>query len=60
MRERSADAEREILEGYAIVSRQSSPSVSWLRAAREDLVTLYTATGRPEQAAKYRAGDRPQ
>lgn len=58
--QRSADAEREILEGYAIVSRQSSPSVSWLRAAREDLVTLYTATGRPEQAAKYRAGDQPQ
>lgn len=58
--QRSADAEREILEGYAIVSRQSSPSVSWLRAAREDLVTLYTATGRPEQAAKYRAGNQPQ
>ena len=57
--QRSADAEREILAGYAIVSRQSSPSVSWLRAAREDLVTLYTATGRPEQAAKYRAGNQP-
>ena len=58
--QRSADAEREILAGYAIVSRQSSPSVSWLRAAREDLVTLYTATGRPEQAAKYRAENPPK
>ena len=58
--QRSADAEREIRAGYDIVSRQSSPSVSWLRAAREDLVTLYTATGRPEQAAKYRAENQPQ
>ena len=58
--QRSADAEREILAGYDIVSRQSSPSVSWLRAAREDLVTLYTATGRPAQAAKYRAENQPQ
>ncbi|HVG69723.1 MAG TPA: serine/threonine-protein kinase [Vicinamibacterales bacterium] len=58
--QRSADAEREILAGYDIVSRQSSPSVSWLRAAREDLVTLYTAAGRPEQAAKYRAENQPQ
>lgn len=52
---RYAEAEPEILAGYAIVNRQATPSVSFLRAAREDLVTLYEATGRPEQAAKYRA-----
>jgi serine/threonine-protein kinase len=52
---RYADAEQEILQGYEIVSGQTSPSVSWLRAAREDLVKLYTATGRPEKADRYRA-----
>ena len=48
-------AETEIQAGFDIVSRQAAPSVSWLRAGREDLVTLYDATGRPELAAKYRA-----
>ena len=52
---RYADAEPEILAGQAIVGKQATPSVSFLRAAREDLVTLYEATNRPEQAARYRA-----
>ena len=45
----------ELLTGHAIVSSQTSPSVSWLQAAREDLVALNEATRRPDQAAQYRA-----
>ena len=52
---RYRDAEPETLAGYAIVSRQQTPSVSFLRAAREDLTAIYEATNRPEQAAQYRA-----
>jgi serine/threonine-protein kinase len=52
---RYADAEPELLAGHAIVSGQTTPAVSWLRAAREDLVSLYEATHRSDQAAKYRA-----
>ena len=52
--QRYAEAETELLAGHDIVSRQTTPSVSWLQAARDDLVTLYDATHRPEQAAKFR------
>ena len=52
--QRYAEAEAELLAGYGIVSRQTSPSVSWLKAAQEDLVALYDATNRPDEAAKYR------
>jgi eukaryotic-like serine/threonine-protein kinase len=52
--QRYADAETELLAGHGIVSRQTSPSVSWLKAAQDDLVTLYDATHRPDQAAKFR------
>jgi serine/threonine-protein kinase len=52
--QRYADAETELLAGHRIVSRQTSPSVSWLKAAQDDLVTLYDATHRPDQAAKFR------
>lgn len=51
---RYADAEKEILAGYDIVSPQTSPSVSWLVAAREDLVALYAAIGQPEKADRFR------
>jgi hypothetical protein len=34
---------------------QTSPSVSWLRSAREDLVKLYTASNKPEQEKKFQA-----
>jgi len=51
---RYEEAEGLLLDGYGIVSRQASPSVSWLKAAREDLVTLYDAVGRPEKAARFR------
>ena len=52
---RYAEAEPELLAGHTIVSGQTTPAVSWLRAAREDLVSLYEATRRPDQAAKFRA-----
>jgi serine/threonine-protein kinase len=52
--QRYGDAETELLAGHSIVSRQTSPSVSWLKAAQDDLVTLYDATHRPDQAAKFR------
>ncbi len=48
------EAEREILDGYAILSKQTSPSVSWLKAARADLSIVYDSLGRPADAAKYR------
>jgi eukaryotic-like serine/threonine-protein kinase len=53
--QRYQEAETEILAGYDILTRQTSPSVSWLRSAREDLVKLYTASNKPEQAKKFQA-----
>ena len=51
---RFADAEAETLRGYDIISRQSTPPASWLKAAREDLVKIYTVLKRPDMAARYR------
>ena len=53
--QRYDEAETEILAGYDILSKQTSPSVSWLRNARQDLVKLYTASNKPEQAKKFQA-----
>jgi serine/threonine protein kinase/tetratricopeptide (TPR) repeat protein len=52
---RYREAEVELLAGHEILTKQTSPSVSWLRAAREDLVTLYDAAGQPEKAAPFRS-----
>jgi serine/threonine-protein kinase len=52
---RYPEAETELLAGYVILTKQTSPSVSWLRMAREDLVKLYTASHQPDKAAKYKA-----
>ncbi len=49
------DAEPVLLAGYATVSSQTDPGVSWLVSAREDLVATYEALGRPEEAKKYGA-----
>jgi serine/threonine-protein kinase len=54
---RFVEAVAESRRGYAIVSKQTSSSVSWLQAARKDLVQAYTALGEPDSAAKYRAED---
>jgi serine/threonine protein kinase/tetratricopeptide (TPR) repeat protein len=53
--ERYAEAEKELLAGYEILMKQTSPSVSWLKNAREDLVKLYTASNQPEKAKKFQA-----
>jgi len=55
--ERFAEAVSESRAGYRIVSGQTSPSVSWLQAARKDLVEEYTALHEPDSAARYRAED---
>ena len=52
---RTAEAEVESRAGYDIVAKQTAPTVSWLKSAREDLVAAYDILGRPEEAAKYRA-----
>ena len=52
---RYAEAETELLAGYDILTKQTSPSVSWLRMAREDLVKLYTASNQAQKAEKYKA-----
>ncbi|HVQ13669.1 MAG TPA: tetratricopeptide repeat protein, partial [Vicinamibacterales bacterium] len=52
---RYAEAETELLAGYDILTKQTSPSVTWLQAAREDLVKLYTASNKPELAKKFQA-----
>ena len=51
---RYGEAETHLLAGYKIISSQTSPSIGWLQTARQDLVTLYEASGRPEKAALYR------
>ncbi len=51
--ERYAEAENELLAGYEILMKQTSPSVNWLKNAREDLVKLYTASNQPEKAKKF-------
>ena len=57
---RFAEAERETLAGHEVVRAQASPSVSWLRSARADLVAIYEALGEPERAAPYRDSDAEQ
>jgi serine/threonine-protein kinase len=53
--QRYAEAETEILAGYDILTRQTSPSVAWLQMAREDLVKLYTASNEPDKARRFEA-----
>jgi serine/threonine-protein kinase len=52
---RYADAEPESLAGYEIVSKQANPSVSWLKSARQDLVTIYDNLKQPEKAKKFQS-----
>jgi eukaryotic-like serine/threonine-protein kinase len=52
---RYQEAEREILAGYAIVSKQAAPTVSWLKDARTDLAAIYDALHEPEKAERFRA-----
>jgi serine/threonine-protein kinase len=52
---RTADAEAESKAGYDIVSKQTAPTVSWLKSAREDLAAEYDALHRPDEAARFKA-----
>jgi serine/threonine-protein kinase len=51
---RYAEAAEESLAGYDIVSPQAAPAVSFLRAARRDLIVDYDSLGQPEKAARFR------
>jgi serine/threonine-protein kinase len=51
---RYREAEEHLLAGYRIVSKQASPSVSWLKSARKDLVQIYDALGEPDKAREFR------
>ncbi|HLG54864.1 MAG TPA: serine/threonine-protein kinase [Vicinamibacterales bacterium] len=55
---RYTEAETELLAGYEILTTQTSPSVSWLGYAREDLVKLYKASNQPEKARRFEAESR--
>jgi serine/threonine-protein kinase len=49
------EATVETLAGYDILIKQTSPSTSYIRAARKDLVADYEALKEPEKAEKFRA-----
>jgi serine/threonine-protein kinase len=51
---RFAEASRETLAGYDIVAPQAEPGISFLRAARRDLIIAYDSLGTPGQAERYR------
>ncbi|MBZ5607863.1 MAG: tetratricopeptide repeat protein [Acidobacteriia bacterium] len=51
---RYAEAEGHILTGYNVLSKQTSPSATWLESARQNLITIYEALNQPEKAAQYR------
>jgi serine/threonine-protein kinase len=52
---RYAEAEQESLAGYEILAKQASPSISFLRAARTDLIAAYEAMQQSDKAARFRA-----
>jgi serine/threonine protein kinase/tetratricopeptide (TPR) repeat protein len=52
---RYADAERELLAGYAILKKQTSPPPTWVLRARTGLVAAYDSLHKPDAAAKFRA-----
>jgi len=52
---RFKDAESETMAGYEILIKQSSPSTSFIRAARKDLTAEYEGLDEPQKAAKFRA-----
>lgn len=51
---RYREAETEILVGSNILSKQTSPSASWVQAARKDLALVYEALGEQEKAEGVR------
>jgi serine/threonine-protein kinase len=53
--QRYVEAEQETRTGYEILNRQTDPSVSWLQAARTDMVDEYTALKEPDRVAAIQA-----
>ena len=51
---RYADALKETLAGYDILSKKADNSNPWLKNAKQDLSEEYIALKQPEQAAKFR------
>jgi serine/threonine-protein kinase len=51
---RYQEAEGQLVAGYEILKKQN-PTASTLRAAREDLISVYVALKLPEKAARFRA-----
>lgn len=52
---RFKEAQPETLAGYEILIKQSSPSTSFVRAARKDLAAEYAALNQPQEAERFRA-----
>jgi tetratricopeptide (TPR) repeat protein/predicted Ser/Thr protein kinase len=52
---RFREAEEETMAGYQVLAKQTSPSISFLRSARKDLVAEYEGLNQPKLAAKFRA-----
>ena len=53
--ERFAEAEKELMVGYEVMSREANPAVSWLQSARLALVEVYEATGDEGRAEQFRS-----
>lgn len=49
-----SEAEVESRAGYDILIKQTNPTISWLRNARQDLAEEYTALNRPTDTAKFK------
>ncbi|MGE5733114.1 MAG: tetratricopeptide repeat protein, partial [Gemmatimonas sp.] len=47
-------AREETLAGYEILVKQTNPSISFVTAAKKDLVAEYDSLGKPEEAKKYK------
>jgi serine/threonine protein kinase/tetratricopeptide (TPR) repeat protein len=52
---RFAEAQVETQAGYDVLVKQASPSLSFLKSARKDLIAEFDTLGKPELAARYRA-----
>jgi len=52
---RFKDAQEETMAGYQVVAKQADPAISFLQAARKDLVAEYDGLNQPQMAAKFRA-----
>ena len=48
------EAEAELSIGRAIIAKRSAPTSPWLKTADEDLLLVYEALGRVDEARKLR------